>query len=450
MNNNFPIFLSMKRHWAKLYFVLSLTLVAFAYGYSVNEYRIFPYGVLQDGMEAVLDWKKNWKTYSVRPYQKFLSPSLHSGSGVVINKPDKTSKGVTFITGLIGESLGMMLIDMEGRVINQWKVSFNEIWPVAPHLEKQPGDFHQGINGAKLYENGDVVFNFHRKGMVKIDKCSKVIWKLPYKSHHSVYEDKEGNLWFPSEKKQTTRISNLITIEPSEYIFKVSPEGKLLKEINIIEVILRSGLVSSLYTGGKNERRMTTTGQQYTHLNDVEILEGSKAEAFPLFNEGDIMTSLRNRNLIVIIDPDTETIKWSMTGPFVQQHDPDFLDNGRISIFDNLGGKGSGEELKGSRIIEVDPVTNQTAALYEGDEENPFFSGEQGNHQHLPNGNILITESQRGRVFEVNGEGEIVWSYIYRWDEDEVVQTYQATRYPESFGTINTEPCSQAPINNER
>ena len=48
----------VKRHWVKLYFVLSLLLVSFAYGYAVNEYRIFPYHVLKDGMDAVLDWKK--------------------------------------------------------------------------------------------------------------------------------------------------------------------------------------------------------------------------------------------------------------------------------------------------------------------------------------------------------------------------------------------------------
>ena len=153
------------------------------------------------------------------------------------------------------------------------------------------------------------------------------------------------------------------------------------------------------------------------------------------------MVSLRNRNLIVIIDPVSETIKWSIAGPFVRQHDPDFLDNGHISVFDNLGGKESGEELKGSRILDIDPVTKQTTVFYEGDEENPFFTKTQGNHQRLPNGNVLITESLRGRVFEATGDREIVWSYIYRWDEDEVITTYQAERHPESYGKFNTDLC---------
>jgi len=256
----------MKENWVKSYFVISLLLVSFAYGYAVRELKIFPYQVLQDAEEAFLDWKKNWKAYSIRPYHRFLRPSVHSGSGVVINKHDKTSKGVTLITGLIDESLGMKLIDMEGRVINQWKVSFNKIWPVATHLEKQPDDFHQGINGAKLYENGDIVFNFYRKSLVKIDKCSKVIWKFPYLSHHSVYEDKEGNFWFPSEKKQPTRISDLILIHRPEYIFKVSPDGKVLKEIDIMVVILNSGLLAHFYSGENKGLKLEIKGVHYTHF----------------------------------------------------------------------------------------------------------------------------------------------------------------------------------------
>jgi hypothetical protein len=94
----------------------------------------------------------------------------------------------------------MQLIDMEGVLLHQWKVSLNKIWPNAEHLEKQPKDFQQGIHGAILYKNGDVIFSFRRTGIVKIDKCSNVIWKLPYRGHHSLYEDKKGNIWFPSVK----------------------------------------------------------------------------------------------------------------------------------------------------------------------------------------------------------------------------------------------------------
>ena len=184
-----------------------------------------------------------------------------------------------------------------------------------------------------------------------------------------------------------------------------------------------------------------SSGDKFTHLNNVKILEEPKADAFPLFKAGDIMISLREISLVLVIDPDTELVKWFSTGPFLRQHDPDFLDNGHISIFDNRGGSASGKDFGGSRILDIDPVTKKTKILYEGNENNIFYSKTRGNHQHFPNGNILITESNAGRIFEVNSSGEIVWSYINRWDEKQVITVYQAERYPSQYGEFARKNC---------
>lgn len=332
---------------------------------------------------------------------------------------------------------------MEGKSLHQWKISFNKIWPAAAHLDEQPGDFDQEINGAKLYENGDVVFNFYRIGIVKIDKCSNVIWKRPYRAHHSIYEDKDGSIWFPSVKKPQDpySFSRQISIHFPDYIFKVSPDGKLLKEINLLETILRSNMIARLSATGTSKLTVQSNGNFYTHLNSVKILEGPKADAFPLFNAGDILVSIRNFNMLMVIDPDTHLVKWSMTGPFIRQHDPDFLDNGHISVFDNMGSTVTGDALGASRILDIDPVTKKTRIVYEGSPGKPFVTTEKGNHQRLPNGNILITESNSGRFFEITGSGEIVWSYIDRWDEKRVISIYQAERYPEQYAKFAQEPC---------
>ena len=41
-----------------------------------------------------------------------------------------------------------------------------------------------------------------------------------------------------------------------------------------------------------------------------------------------------------------------------------------------------------------------------------FFSATRGGCQEQPNGNILIAESNKGRVFEITPAGEIVWEYF--------------------------------------
>lgn len=79
-------------------------------------------------------------------------------------------------------------------------------------------------------------------------------------------------------------------------------------------------------------------------------------------------------------------------------------------VFDNWGGR---SHKSVSRILEIDPVTQRVVWRYSGGEEEEFFSEIRGKQQALPNGNVLITESQEGRVLEVTRDAkrEIVWEY---------------------------------------
>jgi hypothetical protein len=176
------------------------------------------------------------------------------------------------------------------------------------------------------------------------------------------------------------------------------------------------------------------------HVNDIKILEKRVAGKFPLFKVGDIMVSMRNLNLIVVIDQSTKKIKWSMTGPYIRQHDPDFLDNGRISVYDNRSDYADGKILGGGRILSIDPVTRKVDTVYEGDSQNSFFSNLRGKHQYVLNGNILITEYDAGRIFEVAPSGEVVWSYINRYDEDEVYRVSEGMRYAAHYSKFAGGP----------
>ena len=58
-----------------------------------------------------------------------------------------------------------------------------------------------------------------------------------------------------------------------------------------------------------------------------------------------------------------------MTGPFVRQHDPDFLPNGNLLVYDNRGGDPA---CGGSRILEIEPATQKMVWRYDGCGETPF------------------------------------------------------------------------------
>ena len=422
------------KNWYKYYFMLAVFIIGALYGVQVEKEEIFPYRIVSDAAKAFKDWRKNFKHYSkIRP-GKFIKKARYEGEGVTTFLPDETYDGVTLIASMWDHTNGMDLIDMDGSVIHSWRVSFNEIWPEAPHFEDKISDWDTDIHGVLLYPNGDVIFNFEYSGLVKIDKNSNVIWKLPHQTHHSIYEDADGNLWVPGKKRLTEPVKRLPLLKPpiiEEFILKISPEGKILKELSILDVFYNSGEEALLSANGASS--VERVGGDLTHINDIEILEESIANKFPQFKAGDIMVSMRHLNLVVVIDAVTEKIKWSMTGPYIRQHDPDFLDNGQILVFDNRFDAKGGKVLGGSRILSIDPRTREVNVVYEGNDKNRFYTGARGKQQRLPNGNILIVEQGAGRAFEVTPSGKMVWSYINRYDEDEVYGISEAIRFPKFY-----------------
>ena len=121
---------------------------------------------------------------------------------------------------------------------------------------------------------------------------------------------------------------------------------------------------------------------------------------------------MRNINTIAVIDIESGKVKWALTGMWYAQHQPVFLDNGHILLFDNKGGNNrSYFEFGRSKIIEFHPFTQKVYWEYRGENQKLFFSHYLGYNQRLPNGNTLITESTQGRIFEVTLDKKIVWEY---------------------------------------
>lgn len=436
----------MKISWMKLYFVGSLLFFAFLYGLVVGRYEIFPYKYIEEAKDAGFDLYKNWKDYTGVKPEKMLQPARHKGNGVVLSKPEEMQPGVTFITSMWDDTIGMNLLDEDGSVIHEWRVSFNKIWQEAPHLEKRITDWDSDVHGAHLYENGDVVFNYNQYGTVRIDKCSNVIWKLARTTHHSIYIDDDGNLWIPDYRDLAEASDRFPHMKPpirEELLLKVSPEGKILEEISILDVFYKSDQVALLMANGLN-KALIEDAEDITHINDIDILSSSIANRFPMFEAGDIMVSMRSLNLVVVIDRKSLTIKWSQIGPFLRQHDPDFEPDGTISIFDNRTDYAKGELFGGSKILKVDPATHTTSVLYESMPDNAFYTEIAGKHHILENGNILIAEYDAGHAFEVTPDRKLVWSYINRYDDAEVYRVSEAVRLPLSYRTFTQETQSCA------
>lgn len=149
---------------------------------------------------------------------------------------------------------------------------------------------------------------------------------------------------------------------------------------------------------GEGEDGSSATIYDYFHLNSIAF-EGA----------GTMLVCLRNIDLVAWIDLGTGAPGRGF-GPGVLDwpHAPSLVVRDGISAvltFDN------GPHRGWSRALEVDPVTGKVVWEFRGTEASPLFSAVRGFVQRLPNGNTLITESERGRAREVTDDGEVVWEF---------------------------------------
>jgi len=138
---------------------------------------------------------------------------------------------------------------------------------------------------------------------------------------------------------------------------------------------------------------------QWTHQN-----------ALNLTASGDLLVSFRQIDTVGIVDRASGAFTWKW-GPGVisHQHHPTFQDNGNVLLFDNGPHRGGATY---SRVLEIDPATNQIAWEYTGSPPISFYSYHISGAERQPNGNTLICEGAPGRIFEVTSDGQIVWEYI--------------------------------------
>lgn len=352
MNNSVSI--------AQIGFVVSVAVLSLLYGYSARQSGLFPDTLVrQVQSEASNIW-----------YRPSLATRVYDNRvGVRIVDSSEVQPGLTFINSLWNDSgqwtPGFNLINREGNVLHRWRVDRSTLFPDS--IDRRGDPTQKLLRGSHLLPNGDVVFNVDYVGTVRIDACSNVIWRLPQGNHHSVARADDGTFWISGTSKRRRRTTSqhpdgfpgLDDPVWLDQLHHVRSNGTLLKQITVLDLLYKNELERHLVQayepqdGGDAPRTA-----DLTHLNDVEPLSASMANTYPLFDAGDLLVSLRKIDFVFVVDPDTETVKWHTSEHTIQQHDPDFIGNGWIGIFDNNRDFLSrGNMLGGSRIVAIQPHT---------------------------------------------------------------------------------------------
>ena len=416
----------------------SAVLLLFVVGMVIGYFRWGPAKLVGVSADVVSDLKRNSRAYFSDVPVQHLRPSRFAEGGVKVADLGKVQPGVTFVTGLCGQKLGARLYAADGSLIHEWPVNF---FTIAADEMAYPYDAL--IHGDIMFENGDFVANFDGRGIVRVDACGGIVWQNRDRAHHSIDVDDNGDLWAPItvDQYKEKRIAGYPFRFDAIGRFDANT-GKMLETIDLVSSVLRSDKVGLLVTNRPIRHDMM-------HLNDVEVLRADRAAAFPMFKAGDLILSSRHYNQVWVIDGTDHNIKWFSAGPMIGQHDPDFQPDGTITIFDNQPGPRAAPEngykgyRGGSRILSLDPSDGTYRTLYQSDDRNIFYTPFRGKHQVLKNGNILITETDAGRVFEVTPDGEVVWSFINKWDDTQVAWVMKATKYPESYAAFAKTGCPQ-------
>ena len=314
------------------------------------------------------------------------------------------------------------LIDMDGRIVHEWRAETT----VQSYCHLLP-------DGNLLYpthDRSDVARGPF--GLYELDPQSNVVWSFRCRTDHDFQVLENGNLLIhtitenfcpplgPEEKRQP-------------YMIEINRDKQLLWEwrgeehLDELEALLPAESWRHLM-----ERARGQFAFDWAHNPTLQVIgpnatceKEAASGAAARFRPGNIVFSYRSNDVIGVIERPSGSIVWAW-GPGVLdgQHKPHMLENGNLLIFDN-------GTLRGySRVIEVDPLTEQIEWEYTGQPRESFFAPFISCAQRLPNGNTLICEGNKSHLFEVTPEGQIVWDFVNPYVKpDSPKNIYRCSRY---------------------
>jgi hypothetical protein len=144
------------------------------------------------------------------------------------------------------------------------------------------------------------------------------------------------------------------------------------------------------------------------------------------WKKGDLLISARGLSSVFLYRPATRKILWHQTGPWMNQHSADFVDDHRISVFDNNVIIYAPKEYSflspsdTNRVLVYDFESKQVSQ--------PFASLlatmrpitiSQGRARILPDGGLFIEETESARHLRFT-QNKLLWSRVNDYDEKRI------------------------------
>jgi hypothetical protein len=393
--------------------ITALCFLSLVFGGMAVCHGFFPGRQLRNAYEGAKALKVQWE-YDRADFSVDLWSSNRFGkaSGVTRLDREKAFPGYTLYTS--GHIQGAILIDMDGRVVHKWELPYDRIWEKTSAV-RNPRPAHQIFwFKAHVFPNGDMLAVIEGngttpwgQGIIKIDRESRLIWKHIENAHHDFSIGDDGRIYCLTHRmrKDPTPGVNVAAPYLEDYLVVLSREGRKLSELSLLEAFRDSEFLTQF-----NEGLARSTFGEYMHPNSARVVTEAMAASHPFARSGQVCVSMPVlQSSLALVDIDKRRVVWWRLGSWRWQHDPDFLENGNILLFDNWGNTSPGGF---SRVIEFNPANDEIVWFYAGSVKDPLESRKRSGQQRLPNGNTLITESDAGRMLEVTRGGNVVWEFI--------------------------------------
>ncbi len=394
--------------------IVGIGLLAFLFGMVTAIKQSPPFYAVRDAWLAFCSLSEQQGIMSSQWPKYLWYPAEGQPQGLVENNPAESYGDYTSFVS--GDQCSATLVDREGQEIHRWVAPFKNVFPNSRHVPQWIPEQFILMRRGLVYPNGDLLALYETIantpsgcGLAKLDLAGNVLWAYDDYAHHDVSIGDDGRIYvlvhelrqLTSKDTELNPLTDLPLVEDCVAI--LSPEGKETKRISLLDA-----LVASPYY-----RPMLIHVDRYgdiTHNNTVHVVDADFAAHYPEMKSGDLMVCLRNLNLVAVVNPESEKIVWATTGAWEHPHDPDPLPNGNIMIFNNFLAHGVEH---GSGVVEFDPRKWRKEWYYTGNGAHHLRSDTRSCQQSLDNGNVLITEGDRGRILEVNRAGQTVWEYVH-------------------------------------
>jgi len=423
-------------------FLVSGAILAFLAGISTAVLNLPPTALIQDAKNTAEELIRGPWFRDPR-----WMPRRYEGVGLVTHDPERSWAGLTVMQGMFDEGARARVYDADGTLLREWSLDFQAIWPDPVHIvpekniPRTSAEYH--TQGIALEEDGSVLVNFAERGTVRLDPCGDVVWTVDQMTHHSITKNPDGTYWIPNKRDPATIApeymlpgASVEAIMNSDNFYAdsallIDPEGRILEDIPILEPTVDWLVEHQEFDiiHGLNPEELDPI-----HLNDIEVITPELSTYISGSEPGDLLLSMRNLDALAVLNKSSGKIVWMQHGPWLGQHDPDIAPDGTITIFDNgFDRRMPGRDFEGARVLRFDPAVGLAETVYPKTDDQRFFSFIMGTHQVLPNGNILITESTSGRVFEITPDGETVWSMVFVVGDRTAALIEEARRYPLNY-----------------